>query len=505
MGAGWGAAGVGAGAEVNVITERYSLYEGDCLEVMKTFEANTFDSIICDPPYMLNFMGKAFDTSKDNIAARVELWQECLRVAKPGAHLLAFGGDRTHHRLMVAIEDAGWEIRTCIYWLFGSGFPKALNISKAIDAHLGAEREVIGEKFAGFAGANAPFGSKMQREQGYRPKWDAPSKPVGGNMVDITAPATDAAKEFAGWYSALKPAAEIIVVAMKPLTSTFAANALEWGCAGLNIDGCRIEANDKGGWRPNCYGKDYQYDNDGKFLADVANGSIGEKHPSGRWPANLILSQSAAALLDEMSGESKSTASNNRNGSNIQGVTGIMAPRAVDMAKGHNDSGGASRYFTVLPDSEPRFFYSAKASRGEREEGLDGLPEHIRQATAVDGDSMQWRIENGVPTNPKAPPALSRNHHPTVKNLELMKWLCRLSKTPTGGIVFDPFMGSGTTGIAAILEGRRFVGVEKEADYFTIAKHRMEHWQDEASTEPRKLRGKDSDLSGMPLFADIGG
>lgn len=186
------------------MNQNFQLYLGDCLEVMKTFEANTFDSIITDPPYMLDFMGKAFDTSKDNIAARVELWQECLRVAKPGAHLLAFGGDRTHHRLMVAIEDAGWEIRTCIYWLFGSGFPKALNISKAIDAHLGAEREVIGDGIYAERRPNPGNGSTIHM-------------PAGN---PITAPATDAAKEFSGWYSALKPAAEIIIVAMKPLDAT---------------------------------------------------------------------------------------------------------------------------------------------------------------------------------------------------------------------------------------------------------------------------------------------
>lgn len=199
----------------------YELHLGDCREVMAAMPANSVDSIICDPPYMLNFMGKAFDRPKDNPAASVEVWAEALRVAKPGAYLLAFGGDRTHHRLMVAIEDAGWQLKTCLYWIFGSGFPKSTDISKQLDKAAGAEREVIGPKMR--PDGKAMIDARPNGFKGSHEGWDRPWKHDRDSVerqASVTAPATDAAKQFSGYGTALKPAAEIIVMAMKPLDTS---------------------------------------------------------------------------------------------------------------------------------------------------------------------------------------------------------------------------------------------------------------------------------------------
>jgi DNA modification methylase len=386
----------------------FSLHLGDCLDVLATLPEGSVDTIITDPPYGLTFMGKDWDRGVPGVA----FWQAALRVAKPGAMLLAFGGTRTHHRLMCAIEDAGWEIRDCLMWLYGSGFPKSHDISKGIDRAAGAEREVIGQGSSGITTGS----DKRNFEQGKRARlYDAQT------TFDITAPATDAARAFNGWGTALKPAWEPIIVAMKPLDGTFAQNAIRYGVAGLNVDGGRVGM--------------------------------------GRFPANLILDEDAAGMLDEQSGVSRSVASSNRNGNNVQGVTGMVAPRSIDMVRGHNDSGGASR-----------FFYVAKASRSERERGLDGMP-RVRNDFQRETSGLNQDRPNREGRNPAVP---SMNHHPTVKPLALMRYLCTLTATPTGGMVLDPFMGSGTTGIAAIQTGRRFIGVEIDPDYLKIAERRIE-------------------------------
>lgn len=518
----WGAGGGGAAAEMNVITERYSLYCGDCVPTMRGFPDNSFDTCITDPPYGLSkqpdmmevlrhwmngddyqatgggFMGKSWDSFVPGPAT----WKEVYRVLKPGGFCLVFAGTRTYDLMTLALRLAGFEIRDCCMWLHGQGMPKGANISKHIDAHLGAEREVIG--YANRSMNGSVLSRKKQAEQGYRPQGvDYANESTGGVY---TAPATDAARLWAGWHTGLSPAWEPIIVAMKPLTSTFAANALAHGVAGLNIDGCRVASNGEDLSRPIGYGGIGC-----QQLGNIPPGTRNDNHPAGRWPANLILSQSAAALLDEMSGELTSGGGNkSRKGNTAHtSVYGNYEAPPPDIRE--KDTGGASRYFTVLPDSEPRIFYCAKSSTAERNEGLDGLEPQVSYTHNHDGRDMsnpknamgggeRARVERGEPAyTPRA------NIHPTCKPVSLLRWLVRLTKTPTGGSVLDPFLGSGTTIVAAMLEGRHCTGIEREPDYFEIARHRAEHWQDEADTAPRKLRGKDSDIADMPLFAELQG
>ena len=407
--------------------EGWKVLAGSCLDRLKELEDNSIDAVVTDPPYELGFMGKSWDSS--GIAFNVEVWAECLRVLKPGGHLLAFGGSRTWHRIAVAIEDAGFEVRDSIAWLYGSGFPKSLDVSKAIDKAAGIEREVIGQKITGNA----------RTEEG----WSG-----GQTFVDETAPATPEAQKWQGWGTALKPAFEPVVVARKPLTGTVAGNVLEWGVGGLNIDGTRIgfvnEA-DKSSAKPQ-----------GKTLKhkgwDTESWLEETKPPSdlGRWPSNVMLDEFTAELLDQQSGFSKSSGVINRWTDGAKPF-GNGAGGAYESVQGVADSGGASR-----------FFYVAKASKRDRNEGLDGLEEVEAKRTHSGGADTRGRP---VPKN--------RNIHPTVKPTDLMRQLVRLV-TPLGGTVLDPFTGSGSTGKAAILEGMQFIGCELTEDYLPIIQGRID-------------------------------
>ena len=383
-----------------------TLHLGDCLDILPTLEANSIDSIVCDPPYGLSFMGKNWDHGVPGVA----FWEAALRVAKPGAHLLAFGGARTHHRLMVAIEDAGWEIRDCLMWLYASGFPKSHNISKAIDKAAGAERESI------WYDRYKDGGARARQEVGRSHVGFSPQHAANGNFT--TLPATDAARQWDGWGTALKPAWEPIIMARKPLVGTVAENVLKWGTGGLAIDKCRI-GTDKivthGGGRAST--ENWRLTQE-----------IGTAH-TGRWPANVLLDEEAAALLDQQSGERKSGGHKlgSRQGRGINGIYGDYDGFPGQAYEAN--SGGASR-----------FFFVAKASKRDRDEGLEGMPEG--------------------------------NHHPTVKPTQLCRYLVRLV-TPPNGTVLDPFMGSGSTGKGARLEGFGFVGIELDADYFAIAERRI--------------------------------
>lgn len=385
------------------------VHHGDCREVMATLDAASVDAVVCDPPYGLSFMGKGWDHGVPG----VEFWAEALRVAKPGAHLLAFGGTRTYHRLACAIEDAGWEIRDCVMWVYGSGFPKSHDVSKAIDKAAGAKREVVGvrpghEDFVHRTDAHSGGG----RREGWNRPWQDDADKVALHHM-ATAPATDAARQWSGWGTALKPAWEPIIVARKPLIGTVAENVLTHGTGGINVDGCRVGTD--GGTR-----------RDGK--ADKPNDAGWENMrghgiatlASGRWPANVIHDGN-----DEVVGLFPDTASGSRKaGRHViagrQGRYGLFAEGELPEIVG--DSGSAAR-----------FFYCAKASKADRS---------------------------------------ADNHHPTVKPTALMRYLCRLV-TPPGGVVLDPFIGSGSTGKAAVMEGFDFIGIEREAEYVETARARI--------------------------------
>lgn len=364
-----------------------NLHLGDCRDVLRSLPDNSIDSVVTDPPYALvsivkrfggenaapaksngasgvyarasaGFMGKQWDTGE--VAFSEEFWQEVYRVLKPGGHVASFGGTRTYHRMACAIEDAGFEIRDQLQWLYGTGFPKSHDVSKAIDRAAGADREVIGEN------PNHRANSGVNYEGVY----------AGGNTGNkhITRPATPEAEQWEGWGTALKPANEPICLARKPLSEkTVALNVLKWGTGALNIDACRIEGES---WGSRTNGDP----TNAVYKLGIKAGTTQTASELGRFPANVITDGSVE-----------------------------------------------------MPNGAQRFFYSAKASKADRGEG---------------------------------------NNHPTVKPTGLMQWLCRLV-TPPGGVVLDPFMGSGSTGKAAHLEGFKFVGIEREEEYFEIAKRRV--------------------------------
>jgi site-specific DNA-methyltransferase (adenine-specific) len=374
------------------------LHRGDCLSVLPTLEPESIDTCITDPPYGLKFMGKNWDNGVPGKA----YWEAVFNVLKPGGMCLAFGGTRTFHRLACAIEDAGFEIRDTIMWVYGTGFPKSHNISKGIDKAAGAEREVVGVRQ--YAGGHVQRSSE-----------DKLSPPIGTfertqDKCIETAPATPDAQLWDGWGTALKPAWEPVLVAMKPTDGTFANNALTHGVAGLNVDGGRVPGE---GWsRPGSNGV-------GGCYGDYTNDRP-RQNTAGRFPANLIHdgSEEVVGLFPD----SKSCNS---------------PSKATPESKFRPGQGNCQPQGPIYPGdkgSAARFFYCAKASKKDRGEG---------------------------------------NTHPTVKPLALMEYLCKLTSTPTGGIVLDPFAGSGSTGVACQNIGRDFIGCEIDSDYYEIAKGRL--------------------------------
>lgn len=376
----------------SITLDRATLYQGNSLEVLPLLEPEQFTACVCDPPYHLTqasrkgsprnndprtpfgrtrlgskgFMGKTWDGG--DVAFRPEFWTKVLRVLKPGATLLAFGGTRTFHRLTCAVEDAGFEIRDCLMWLYGSGMPKAYNLRRC------------------------------------------------GKLLP----------EFAGYASALKPAWEPIVLAMRPLDGTFAKNAHRYGVAGLNIDSSRIGVG-KGGRRDGEKTAAERYADRGSTNFAPTPGPRGGD-AKGRWPANLLLDEQAGEMLDRQSGITRSGAMKRQVGPYPgENATGFLRGNSGPHNQ-HGDSGGASR-----------FFYCAKANKRDR---------------TCDG-----RVEND---------------HPTVKPRSLMEYLCRLVTPPGGGLILDPFMGSGSTGIGALSTGNHFVGVELEPESFETARQRIE-------------------------------
>ena len=398
---------------------------GDCLHVLKEMDDNSVDSIVCDPPYGLSFMGSKWDYDVPS----VEIWRECLRVLKHGGHLLAFSGTRTYHRVVVNIENAGFEIRDQIQWIYGEGFPKSLNVGKAIDKAAGAEREIIGEsKYAKIRkNQHHTFGDGNIYGEG---------NAQGRGALFDTKPATPEAAQWEGWGTQLKPANEPICLARKPLIGTVVENVLEHGTGAMNIDECRA---------------------------------------NGRWPANVMFDEYAAKILDEQSGFSRSGNPAMRYSPVGFGEGNVFGEGSISNRPNgeYGDSGGASR-----------FFYCAKANQKERNAGCDNLPLKLNENSTYGMQTDEGLRNNN--RNPENRTREQRNNHPTVKPIDLMRYLCRLI-TPPEGIVLDPFMGSGSTGIAACLEGFNFVGIELNEDYLEIARYRIAHWGDYEITESDTL------------------
>ena len=546
------------------------IINGNNIELLKQFPDNYFDAIVTDPPYGLGkepnaeelmkdwiekgyheisgsgFMGKEWDA----FVPQPIFWKEIFRVLKPGGHILSFFGTRTYDWGVMAIRFAGFEVRDCIQWLYGSGFPKSHNISKAIDKMYGAEREVIGEKVRGDVQKAKENGSGYLSDPANRNN----EKQFGYGTELITKASTDQAKQWDGWGSALKPANEPIVLARKPLEKglSIAENVLKWGTGAINIDGCRVGSENRmykgSGSQPNKLnnhekgdtgigmmdgsGKDLEFNVNGRFPANIvlthhpececvglkkikaiSGGRIGNKDGAYNGVGESGFSKEyikgdggygdangeetiedwnchedcPIKILDEQSGESKSSKSsklyiNDTEGRSVKnGASGHRSPDST-----YADKGGASR-----------FFYVAKASKSERNKGLEGFEEKSvgtlnsnssdlenYGGMSLGGASLKGEHKNPIPR---------ANFHPTVKPIKLMQYLVRLV-TPPNGIVLDPFCGSGTTGVACKLEGFEFIGLEQDAEYFKIAQARIENYvKDNKVLKSEKKESSDND------------
>ena len=440
-----------------------NVFNADCLEWLRQQPDNSIDSIVTDPPYGLSntkpaqvadvlkawvtgdtvsvpakrggFMGKDWDSFVPPPA----VWEECMRVLKPGGHMAVFAGARTQDLMGLSIRLAGFEIRDTLGWIYGSGFPKSHDIGKAIDKAAGAEREVVGPKQ--YPDGNTRIEAWPGGENGHE-GWQSPGAPKGEarGVRNVTAPATSDAQRWDGWGTALKPAIEPIILARKPLDGTVANNVLAHGVGGLNIDACRVPARDDrkpvSGFYNRSLKNRQSMPNDRPYMDKLDPDESGavQPHPAGRFPANVLLDEHAAKEMDEQSGVSASK----RGLMNVKGTNGsegLYGDYATNQKKvmGHNDSGGASRFFPV-------FKYQAKAPKKER-------PVIERE----DGTKIQ---------------------HPTVKPVALMEWLVTLI-TPPNGVVLDPFAGSGTTLQAAINKGFNAIGIEAEKDYIELINQRL--------------------------------
>jgi len=413
---------------------RIELFNGDCLEVMRGIADGSVDSIITDPPAGIAFMNKEWDKNKGGrnewIAWMTEVMSECHRVLKHGGHALVWTLPRTQHWTALACEDAGFELRDNVIHIFGSGFPKSLNISKQIDKEAGAVREVVG------------LNTRSGKERGTYGAFS-------GESFETT-PTTDHAKQHEGWGTALKPAYENWLLLRKPLSEkTVAKNVIKHGVGGINIDGCRVHGES---WGIRTNGNP-----DGKVYGlGIKGGTQQESNPQGRFPANLIHDGS-----DEVMALFPDTQARKANARNCSGTPSVAKGKEYPRVSfGHNDSGG----------SAARFFYCAKASKADRNSGCDDL-----EAT------NNMRVNAPRISEEEKTATRHGNHHPTVKPNALMRYLCRLI-TPPNGIVLDPFTGSGSTGKAAIAEGFRFIGIEKERDFFDIATKRIEAAQQDLIT-----------------------
>ncbi len=396
--------------------EGVRLYCADCLELLPQLPAGCIDAVVTDPPYGLRFMGQVWDHGVPGMA----FWQAILATCKPGAHLLAFGGTRTFHRLTCAIEDADWEIRDCLMWLYGSGFPKSLDVGKAIDKAAGVEREVVGVESKV---PERPITSNWRRSAALPSTMPLPgSAPNPGCLRNITVPAIEAAKQWDGWGTGLKPTWEPITLARKPLDGTVANNVLTHGCGALNVDGCRVPGGVTDNWA-RCVGQGRGHkETRGRGMYHGVGGVLTPVHPKGRFPANVIHDGSEEVLAGFPVADGKT------------GMTQHASGTGAVYGGFHRSGQSLNRDGRGDVGSVARFFYCAKADKKDRGKG---------------------------------------NNHPTVKPTDLLRYLCRLI-APTGGVLLDPFLGSGTTGVACVQTGREFIGIEIEPKYFDIAVTRID-------------------------------
>lgn len=447
--------------------ETIKLLKGDNRELLKTLEDNSIDSVVTDPPYGLSFMNKKWDYNVPS----VELWKEVLRVLKPGGHVLSFGGTRTYHRMVVNMEDAGFEIRDSISYMYGSGFPKSHNIGKAIDKIQGNEREVVGE-----------YETSIPQITPWKDveRFESKNQQTKGNS------------DWEGWGTSLKPSMELICLARKPLSEkSIAENVLKHGTGGINIDDCRVESSEKLA-RPINEANNNVYGNYNSFGNEI--------EPEGRFPANTILE----CICDEViPGEKGEIIEHNGSGgiwnegtkepvgrtyndkgdihTNPECPCYILDKQSGNVSQGHwaktkttgfgEFGNGSSTYEGVgkkdkIKGGASRYFYTAKVSKKERNMGLDETPDKI----------LNRVNSGGLEHDKKWAPTITKNNHPTVKPINLMTYLCRLI-TPPNGVVLDMYMGSGSTGISALLEGFKFVGMEMDDDYFNIAEARINNFE----------------------------
>ena len=457
-------------------TGDFKLYQGSMLDMLQVIQPNSIDAVVTDPPYELNFMNKGWDNS--GIAFQVDTWHKCYQVLKHGGYLLAFGGSRTFHRIACAIEDAGFEIRDTIMWLYGSGFPKSMDVGIAIDKKNGIESPVVG------------FTDQQDIRCGNY---------CNNQEKRLMHPVRQAQNEWAGWGTALKPAYEPVIVARKPCEGTCINNVMQYRTGAINIDECRV-GDDliKGGTMP-----------DFRDIGKKSKESIGidklsfgqvqnaERKPLedhvGRYPSNVILTYDETDFDEVCGGMPETKGTDNLRHNNNAGKDYISEGGYGDcVTTGYADEGSAARYF-----------YCAKASKRDRDEGLDNF--EVKQCTGGGGGIGDYLQDvnscSGKFGSEKAP---HRNTHPTVKPTDLMQYLVRLV-TPKGGTVLDPFNGSGSTGKACMYEnkdrnaGYKYIGIELTAEYLPIADARIRY----AAGDNRPVEIPEKPLEGQITFFDL--
>ena len=460
----------------------YKIINGNSLEVLDTFEENSIDAIITDPPYELGFMGKGWD--KSGIAYNVELWKKALRVLKCGGYLLAFGGSRTFHRIACAVEDAGFEIRDTIMWLYGSGFPKSMNIGLMLDKKNGIDNRTGEIRTNGNKGG----GINTFDDDNY----------VWKNQFDVR----KATNEWASWGTQLKPAFEPIIVARKPVEGSIVDNVIKYGVGGINIDECRVplESNYKAPKRSQ-ESQDYVNSRKGQTQCDLGGkGENAGANELGRFPANVIHDGSDDVLKDMPVGSTTGHRSE-------ESINNCIESRKVKKGNSQCDIGGDIDHITEYTDSgsASRYFYCAKASKKDRDGGLIGFEEK-QVGSLAGGDNNKEELDD-VSQRFRT---IKKNIHPTVKPVELMQYLVRLV-SPKGATILDIFNGSGSTGKAVMFENRerdanyKYIGIELDPEYCKISESRIDYALNKYEYDMIQDIKQEEERTGQLSLFDFGG